>query len=185
MKRTIICLLLTLCALTMTPAAGGSEPGTTLHAGDPFPQFSGQTITGKTLELPSVTASKPAIVLFSFSHAAGKDSQLWSQHLLKDFPDVPINSIILLESAPKFVRGMALSGIKGGMSPALQYRAVVLYQDEALWKVRLSVTDEHRVYLILLGTDGRVRWKNNTPFTDGAYIQLQKMVSMLEQDQSH
>jgi hypothetical protein len=102
----------------MTPAAGGSEPGSILHSGDSFPQFSGQTITGKTLELPSVTVSKPVIVLFSFSRAGGKDSQLWSQHQLNDFPEVPINSIILLGSAPKFVRGIALSGIKGGIPAA-------------------------------------------------------------------
>jgi len=42
-----------------------------IRPGQMFPQFSGQTLTGKSLELPAAAMGKPAVVVFSFTKAAG------------------------------------------------------------------------------------------------------------------
>jgi len=177
MLRRVAHVLLMAVTLGTTSAAGASTP---LRPGDTFPNFSGQTLTGKTLDLPSMTAGKPVAVVFSFSRIGGKDARAWSEHLSKDFPDLSINTIILLESVPSLFRGMALSGIRTGMPLSMQDRTLVMYKDEVLWKERLEVTDENRAYLVLLGPDAHIRWINTTAFTDTAYTQLHDELRKLE-----
>jgi ATP10 protein len=172
-------------ALILTPGVGAAQSAAApLHTGDEFPHFSSLTLNGKMLELPLPPGGPPAIVLFSLSRASGTDSGLWSKQLSKDFPKLPICTIMLLEPVPRFFRGMVVSGVKSGMSPFIQDRAVALYKDEALWKQRLNVTDDKRAYVLLLGPDGHIRWSNAGPFTDAEYAQLRTLVQTLEKDQS-
>jgi hypothetical protein len=157
-----------------------AEPDTApLQAGQMLPPVSGQTLTGKTLDLPAAAAGKPSVVVFSFSKAAGKDSRLWSERLTRDAPAVADYTIIELESLPKLLRGMVLSSIKGGMPPQLQERTIVLYHDAALWKQRLACSDDDRAYVILLGPDGHMRWKNDGPFSEPSYAVLRKNLDQL------
>lgn len=177
MLRRVAHVLLMAVTLGTTSATGASTP---LRPGDAFPNFSGQTLTGKTLDLPSVTTGKPTAVIFSFSRIGGKDARAWTERLSKDLPDLSINAIILLESVPSLFRGMALSGIKTGMPLSMQDHTVVMYKDEVLWKERLKVTDENRAYLVLYGPDGHIRWSNTTAFTNAAYNQLHDELRKLQ-----
>jgi hypothetical protein len=104
---------------------------------------------------------------------AGKDGKAWNERLVKDFPNtVPTYTIILLEGVPKMFRSTALSGIKSGMPNEMQDRAFVLYQGEKLWRQRLAVTDENRVYVLLLRPDERIGCRNEGGFTEAGYLHL-------------
>ena len=153
-----------------------------LRAGDLFPQCSEQTLTAKLLDLPSAAAGRPALVVFSFSRAAGKDAGLWNERLSRDFPNAVTGyTIILLESVPKLFRGTALSGIKRSMPPSIQDRTIVLYHDEDLWKQRLAVSDDSRAYVVLLEPDGHIRWNNSGAFTGTEYARLKNEIERLLQ----
>ncbi len=178
--RIVILIVLGVAPVLQPVADAAQAVAAPLHTGEEFPQLSGQSLTGKSLELPSMIAGKPAVVVFSFSRSAGKDARSWNVHLSQDFPSLSINTIILLESVPSLFRGMALSGIKSGIPSSMQDRTVVLYKNEELWKQRLDVTDENRAYLVLVGPDGHIRWKNSAGFTGGAYAQLQGEVRKLQ-----
>ena len=160
--------------LIITPLICVAQPiATPLHSGDMFPQFTGKTLTGKPLELPAVAAVKPAVVIFSFTRRAGKDAQLWSERIAKDYPrDVPCYTMIMLESVPTLFRGMVVSGIKGDMPPAVQDRTIVSYRDEELWKQRLAATDDSHAYVLLLGSHGHMHWRNSGTFNDAEYTKL-------------
>jgi ATP10 protein len=163
--------------LTIAPLANSAQNATALHPGDPFPQLTAQTLTSKSLDLPSAASGKPAVFVFSFTRTAGKDARLWNQQLSKDFStDAPDYDVIVLESVPKLFRGMALSGIRSSMPLALQDRTIILYQDEALWKTRLAVSNDNRAYLILLGPDGQIRSSNTGKYTESAYAQFKNEV---------
>ena len=125
-------------------------------------------------------SGKPAVVIFSFSKAAGNDARSWNERLSRDFPkDVPSYTIIMLESVPKLFRGMALSGIKGSMPIAVQDRTLVLYRDETLWKQRLACSEDSRAYVLLLGPDGRIAWRSEGAFTEAAYAQLKDQLARM------
>jgi hypothetical protein len=173
--QRLACLIAGL--LTLAPLANSAQNGAAPHPGDPFPQITGQTLTNRSLDLPSAASGKPAVIVFSFTRTAGKDARLWNEHLSKDFStDAPDYDVIVLESVPKLFRGMALSGIRSSMPLPLQDRTIILYQDEALWKTRLAVSDANRAYLILLGPDGHIRSSNIGKYTESAYAQFKNEV---------
>ena len=148
--------------------------------GQMFPQLSGQTLTGKSVELPAATTGKPAVVIVSFSKTAGKDARSWNERLSRDFPkDVPSYTIILLESVPKLFRGLAVSSIKGSMPVPIQDRTIILYSDEKLWKQRVAFSEASRAYVILLGPDGRIRWSSKEAFTEPSYAQMKDQLDRL------
>lgn len=151
-----------------------------LQPGQILPQISGQALTGELIELPAAAKGKPTVVIFSFSRAAGNDARSWNERLSRDFPkDVPSYTIIVLESVPKLFRGMALSGIKGSMPIPMQDRTIVLYRDETLWKQRLAFSEDGHAYVILLGPDGRMTWRSEGTFTEGAYARMKDQLERM------
>ncbi len=153
-----------------------------LRAGESFPGLSAKTLTGKSLELPAAALGKPAVLLFSFSRAAGKDAHLWKERLARDFSNaVPAYDVVVLESLPKLFRGLALSGIRSGMPLSMQDRTIVLYQDEKLWRTRLAASDNNRAYVVLLAPDGHLRWSNAAACTASEYARLKNQIDLLLQ----
>jgi hypothetical protein len=154
-----------------------------LGVGDLLPQLSGQTIVNKPLELP--VAGKAATIVFSISRTAGKDARLWNERLMKDFPNAVAGyQVIVLQSVPKMMRGLAMAGIRSSMPIAVQERTLVLYQDEEHWKLRLAVSDDKQAYMLLLGSDGRIRWKNTRMYAESEYAGLRSEVEKLLQPRS-
>lgn len=173
MQRFILIAFLVSLAVFARPVDAAQSDLPSLHAGDLFPQVSGQTLTGKSLTLPAAAAGRDALLVFSFTRKAGNDARSWNEHLIRDFPNsFPIYTVILLESAPKLFRGMAVSGIRSSMPPSLQDRTIILYRDEKLWKQRLAVADDSRAYVLLLGPSGHISWTNSGAFSDAAYASL-------------
>ena len=151
-----------------------------LRAGAVFPEFSGQTLTGKSLTLPVAAADRPAVLVFSFSRAAAKDARLWNEHMARDFPNtIAAYGVVVLESAPRVFRGLAISGMKSSMPISAQGRTIVLYQDEELWKQRLAVTDERRAYVLVLAPSGTVCWTNSGAFSNAMYARLKNRLQKL------
>lgn len=155
-------------------------PAAPSQVGSEFPRFSGQTLSGKSLDLLAAAAGRPTVVVFSFSKSAGQDAHKWNENLSRDFPNVPAYTVIEFESVPKFFRGMALAGIKS-MPASMQDRTVVLYQGEDLWKERLAVSDETRAYVVILGPDGHIRWRNIGTFAEFEYADLRDLLTTLIQ----
>jgi hypothetical protein len=150
-----------------------------LKPGDILPPLAGQALTGKWLDIASVSGGNPAAVVFSFSRAGGRDAQLWTQRLMKDDPHLAICTVIFLESVPGLFRAMAVSGIKDGMPPPLQDRTILLYRNEDLWRQRLQVANERHTCVMLLGPTGRVQWMTPGPFSDALYSEFGKSIRAL------
>ena len=60
-----------------------------------------------------------------------------------------------------------------------QDRTIVLYHDETLWKQRLAISEDSRAYVLLLGSDGRIQWKNQGAFKEDAYAQLKDQLTRM------
>ena len=177
MRRFSTLVSLVMVGLLGRPVNAAQSNAPPLHVGDVFPQFSGQTFTGKSVTLPATTVDKPAVLVFSFSRKAAQDARLWNEHLSKDFPNViSVYGVIEMESAPKLFRGMAVSGIKSSMPISVQNRTIVLYRNEKLWKGRLAVSDGSRAYVVLLAPDRHIEWMNSGAFTDAEYARLKRDV---------
>jgi hypothetical protein len=181
MERFFASCALTIALFAVALSANAAHSTTSpLHIGDTFPEFSGRTLTGKSLALPAAGTDKFAVLVFSFSRIAGKDARQWNEHLSRDFSNaISAYGVIMLESAPKLFRGMAVSGIKSSMPLSVQNRTIVLYRDEELWKQRLAVTDNRRAYVLLLRPSGNVCWVNSGAFSDAEYVRLKNRIQKL------
>jgi len=158
------------------PAQSATSP---LHVGATLPDVVGKNLLGNTAHLSTATAGKIAVVVFSFSKAGGKDTQLWNRELLKDFGSnrfVALSTVIMLESAPRLLRGVILSGIKNGIPTSLHGSTIVSYEDEKLWKQRLAINNDNHAYVLLLGQDGRIRWMSSGVFSDAEYNELKTKI---------
>lgn len=167
--------LVILTILLSVPTPGQPAPSQ-LKPDDTLPMLGGQALTGKWLDLPAAAGDSPAAVILSFSRAGGHDAQNWAQHLSKDYPHLAIYTVIFLESVPRLFRSVAVSGIRGGMPLSMQYRTILLYRYESLWKRRLQATDEGRASVILLGPRGHIKWITSDPFADSLYLALSKQI---------
>jgi ATP10 protein len=164
-------LLISLCILAM-PAAPER-----LQTGAALPAIKGETLAGEKVELPAAFAGANRILVFSFSKAASSDSRLWTEHLAKDLgPDSPVVvvRVIMLESAPRLVRGMAVSGIKSGIPKPLWGKTILSYTDEKSWKDRLAVSNDKHSYIIVINGEGQVRWVGSEAFSDSSYSHLKE-----------
>jgi hypothetical protein len=156
-----------------TFAQAGPAP---LKPGDILPPLAGQALTGKSLDVALGLAGSPAVVIFSFSRAGGRDAQRWIERLQKHEPGLAIYTIIFLESVPGLFRGMAVSGIKAGMPSAMQARTLLLYRDEDLWKNRLQSTNEGQACLTLIRPSGQIEWMTSGPLSDAAYAEFTRSI---------
>lgn len=181
MKRFLGCLAFAIGFLIpVLPLFAAQSPVEALEVGSDFPTFSGCTLGDRPLMLPRSSTNKPTVLVFSFSRLAGKDARLWNEHLATDFQDtVSAYGVVQLESVPKILRRVAISGIKSSMTASVQNRTIVLYRDERLWRQRLSVEDEKRSYVVLLDQYGRVSWMSSGAFSIGAFGMLKATLAVL------
>lgn len=167
-------------AVTAGPAYAAAPNAAALRVGDMLPKVSGATLSGGPLTLPAAAVGKPTVLVFSFSRAAAADDRVWDEHLAGDFSGaVPTYAVLLLESAPRLFRGMAIAGIRSGTAVSVQHRTLLLCREEKLWKQRLAVSDEGRPYLVLVGPRGHVRWMDSGRFTEVEYARLKAAISGL------
>ncbi len=177
-------LLLALGSCLMLRSARAQSAISALNLGDIFPDVSGQALSGASLRLSDVVAGKTSVVVFSFSKSAGKDAQVWNDHLYKDYgsnPQVASSTVIMLEAAPRLLRGIIVSELKRSMPPAMRDRTIVSYQNEELWKQRLAVADDKHADVLLLESDGRMRWRNTSVFSDAEYTELKNKLQFAKQ----
>ena len=155
------------------------SPPVALRVGDHLPDVAGQNLSGTPTHLSTVVGGKIAVVVFSFSKSGGKDTQIWDRQLVGDFgssPSVALSTVIYLESAPRLLRGVIVSGVKNSIPPPLHTSTIVTYENEELWKQHLNVADDSRAYVVLLGRDRRIRWVNSGDFSDAEYKQLKDQI---------
>ena len=150
LKDMTLTKLILFCCLSQ--AAFGASLGT----GEPMPAVRGKNLNEKTVELPKDIAGKPAVLAFGFSKDAGVPVRSWAAIVQKEFPNVPVFQIPVLEGVPRLFRGFAVSGIRNDTPTANREFLVLLYQDEKLWRDRLEVKDDKQAYLVVLDSQGRV-----------------------------
>lgn len=153
-----------------------------LHVGDAVPPISGVTLAQQTLTLPEAGLGKAAAIVISFSRAAGEDSRLWNEHLDRDRASIgPFErfTVIMLEQAPSFIRGMVVSKIKSSMPRAEHAKTLIVYKDENLWKQRIGVSDDTHAYVLLLDKDGKLAWTSTRRFSEIDYTEVKRRICEL------
>jgi len=151
---------------------------TAIALGQSIPVVNAESLNGKPISFPKDFAGKTAILVIGFSRGGGAQCGPFARKLAKE-PNirdgsVAIYQIAMLASAPRVIRPMILHGMRGGMPKEEQDRFLPLFHDEAQWKQvsGFSKSGENDAYLILVSSDGTVRWTTHGQYSDGLYLEF-------------
>jgi hypothetical protein len=150
-----------------------------LYGESALPAFEGETLTGRKLSMPGAVHGHPALLAVCFTHASGPHCTEWGKRLESEFKsngDLERYTVVFLEDAPRLVRGMAKSGIKSGVPKEEydHYLIVTEHEKETKDAVHFQTPDD--AYLLLLGTDGTVRWTSHGAVNDDAVRQIRELL---------
>ena len=96
-------------------------------------------------------------------------------------PNVAIYSIAVLEDAPRFVRGMAVHGMKSGTPVGQRDHFVVVYKGELDLKrvTGFQKSEGADAYILLLDRECELKGTTHGAMTEAAFSELNKRISSL------
>lgn len=158
---------------------GAQQVAMPLRLGDRFPEVAGRSLADRDIVFPAAGATKPTVVVASFSREGGTDARCWSERLDATSASSDVNVLILaeLESVPRLLRGAVSYTIKRGVPPSLRDHMLILVRDEATWRQQLAVTSSARSYAVLVDTAGAVRWMSTGPCNDDQLAQARGAIA--------
>lgn len=129
--------------------------------------------------MPGAVHGHPAVLVVCFTHASGRHCTETTKQLedyFKNNAELEIYTVIFLEDAPRLVRGMAKSGIKGGVPKEDYDRFLTVTEHEKDVKATVHFQDPDEAYLAVLGPEGTVRWTSHGPLTDQTVGKLRELL---------
>ncbi len=147
--------------------------------GATMPHTGLETLSGKSIVLPDALSGRPAILVVGFTKRSQSQTAAWGTQLTKDYgnePRLQRLSVAVLDDVPNFVRGMVISGIRGGVPPEQHDAFLLLFHDQKPWKDLMDFKAPDDAYVILIDAASKiVAVTHGSPET--AYALLQPAIN--------
>ncbi len=158
------------CALALVFCA---VPG---QAADVFPVIGGDSLAGTKVSLPDAAKGQVTAVVVGFTHGSQTQTDGWSKKLAGQ---LDYFSLAVIEEAPRLVRGMISSGMKGSVPKDQRARVLLIAKGEKELKAAAAFDRPDDAYVVLLDRDGQIRWRFHGPVTDAALTELKNQAAGL------
>lgn len=142
-------------------------------------ELTAETLAGKRLALPKDLPDAPCVLIIGFSRASGAATREWSQKLRAhgQAGSSRIFSALILDEAPRFVRGMIVKGMKKDIPAAQHEQYLVVTENGVGWKQLAGYTNADAAYIVLTTAAGRVIWRTSGPPTDAALQEVARRIA--------
>lgn len=143
------------------------------------PVTHGTTFAGTQVTLPNDLHGRAGVLVLGFSKSSGDVCKGWGERLAASYRDsreVMYFQMPVLESVPKFIRGMVVKSIKSGVPESEQSHFMPMFSDEPAWKKIARYTNADDAYVLVVDGDGRVRWQTSGKVSDAGYAALKQQV---------
>jgi len=153
-------------------------------SGQSVPAVNAESLSGKKIVLPDAVHGKVSVFIVGFSRKSKDPTGAWMKKLRQAYAqdaDVIIYQVAHLEGAPRFIRGMIVSGMKKGVPPDQQDSLLVLYEKQDEWKrwVNFSAADDG--YVVVCDRSAQAVWRTHNPVNEADFEQLKNQVLQLKQ----
>lgn len=120
----------------------------------------GETLSGHRVVLAQAVKGRAVLVIASFSKGAGPFADQWAKAARADgaLEGVAVYQAAMLGRAPGFVRSIVKSSLFRQIPADAQDNFLVFTQDEPLWRSYFGVTTDKDPYVVLIDSNGQVRW---------------------------
>jgi hypothetical protein len=145
-----------------------------------IPPVQAKALDDSEVALPKPGGQQALILVLGFSHKSGAACAAWGKRLAADYASDPHASyyqLAELQSAPSFVRGMILRGMRKDVPPSRHSHFLPLFDHEGEWKTLVQFSAPDDPYVLVTAPDGRVLWQTHGALSDSAYPALQAAVA--------
>jgi hypothetical protein len=134
------------------------------------------TLDGDPTSVPDGLAAGPKLLVIAFTKGARKQTDDWDAHLAALCKSGTPNcyDVAVVEGMPSFVMDMAIGRMRDKVPPAERAHHLLAMKGTADWQqlAAAPATPGDDAYLVLLGGDGKVRWRGHGPWTAAAEAEL-------------
>lgn len=148
----------------------------------PTLRIEGESFTGQKVVLPDAARGKVAVLIFGFTKASKEPTSAWANKIQSEFGSrhgFVLYQLPVLESVPRFIRGMVISSIKKGVSENMRAQFVPILQNEAQLKKLVKYKEADDAYLVVLDPNGQVALQTDGQFSEEAYGEFRTHLTLL------
>jgi hypothetical protein len=154
-----------------------------LRVGERMPELTGQTLTGRTAVLPRASAGTVTLVAMGFTYKSRFPVEAWADwyRTTIDPAAVTLFEVPMIGGMATLGRWFINRGMRSGTPVELHDHVITVYGGTSEWKQRLSYSTRHEddAYLIVLDTQGVVRWLHHGVFDQSRADELKGLIMSL------
>ncbi len=162
--------------------AFAAEPAAEIKIGERLPELRGEFLTGREAVLPQAAEGRVTLLLLGFTYNSRFAVEAWAEKFRAHFrsdPRVTFYEAPIIGGMARLAKWFIDAGMRRG-TPAEDYEHVVtVYRHTDSWKKRVRFVDPDSAYLILLDRMGKVAWRHQGAYEDGAFQTLSRKISEL------
>jgi len=147
-----------------------------------LPETEGENLLGQKIKIADSLKGKVGVLVIGYSKASGDITSAWEKRLSADFASssvVTVYQVPILEGAPRFIRGMIVSGMKKGVPAPKQASFVVVVSDEDQWKRICGFQKGDDAYVVIVDRTGEVRQHSAIDAKLSSYSSVQEQIEKL------
>ena len=143
------------------------------------PQLSTTALDGHPVAFPE-DLHKLNVIIVGFTRSSAEHTTAWQKSTRRELQPAGVDfyDITILESLPKFMRGMVSGLIKNKVPTVLKPHFVMLFEGEAEWKraVDFDPQAEDAAYVLITDRDGRILWSTHEAFSNTSFAALKRQL---------
>ncbi|MFC7133505.1 MULTISPECIES: hypothetical protein [Salinibaculum] len=148
-----------------------------------FPPITGETLTGRTLQLPDEFEEPLNLVFVAFRRTQQADIDSWlpvASDIEASYPDVRYYEVPVISRLYAAARPVIDGGMRAGIPDTdTRERTVTVYTDKRIVRRALDIEDESEIHAFLVDRDGVIYWRAVGPRDDDAAAHLEEIVESL------
>jgi hypothetical protein len=125
-----------------------------------LPGTEGENLLGQKVKIADSLKGKVGVLVIGYSKASGDITAAWGKRLNADYagnPVVAVYQVPMLQSAPGFIRGTIVNGMKKGVPAPMQANFIVVAKDEEQWKRACGFQKGEDAYVVVVDKSGEIR----------------------------
>src|SRR3954466_12949480 len=152
------------------------------HGQQAMPRVEGESLSGHKVVLPDDAKGRVAVLVFGFTKASRGPTSAWGDKIFADFgaqQGFALYQLPVLENAPRFIRGMIISGMKKGVRDNMRDHFIPVLKGESELKKLVGYRESDDAYLIVLDPSEKIVQHVHGAFSNAAYEPLRKEIQTL------
>jgi hypothetical protein len=164
--------------LSLLPVVAlAAEAAAEIKIGERLPEIRGEFLTRREVVLPQAAEGRVMLLLLGFTYESRFAVEAWAARFGAEFqsdPRVKFYEMPMIGGMARLAKWFIDRGMRRGTPEADYERVVTVYGRTDTWKQRVGFVDPDAAYLILLDHTGRVAWRHQGGFEDGAFQELSR-----------